>query len=620
MNVGMRTMTAVLCAATPMAFVACGGGDSGEEATTSEVRPSVETESSQLSTSSPSVADAASSEPATVVASSSAIVGDGFTISGTLESSQGGLSVVASGAEFLMLSPAVDGVRIDRSDDGISWTSVASNFAALYVGKVASDAERVIATGSTEAIDALTVWESSDGGADWAALPPVPVVEAEGEYIIPSTYPTGLAVAGERIVVLAQEPLNFDWRAYSVGELGQDHGQMTGMSSGGGQGETVTVEFEDGYQLIVDPSEVGLEVGNLMSGQDLVAYSFDGSSWTRTALPWEQGLANNVVHGPGGFAALAGQNDHTRLMLSDDGITWSEHTPPEGFGSEFSLGGGPLGYVMAGAGQIAFSADGDTWENVHDYTDLDPMVSGSMLDAGGPAGFTFAEPSYTAGVPARLFWSSDGRSWTETEFAVTDTSGGLAAAVNDRMGLLVPYTVGFGMPPALPDDPDELKAAVAATFIQGPSDSSDLRTFFPPITDDEAACIAADLVDRMGEDRVRELPFGYGSFHVLGWGMVASLDEDDAETVVDVLASCTPSWEFLLMLGATSGTDLISEETARCIQDDLPDDVAREIFALELYRPYDDPGWTEGLNHLQPLVDAFERCATEQELNALDWD
>ena len=407
MNLGVRTVLAVLFAATPLAIVGC-GGDGGEENETGEERASVDTESSPLSASSPSFADVASSETATVVASSSApIVGDGFTISGTIESWQAVPSVVASGSEFLMLSLAAAGVRIDRSDDGVSWTAVPSYLATNWVGKVSSHGDRVVATGrgSDGPFGPPVVWETSDGGVEWTESPPLPSIEAPGESVTQPTAVTGLAVSDDRVVVLVLEPVDSD-------------------------------------------------ATDSMSGLGLVSYSFDGSAWTRSALSWQQGPVNNVVSGPAGFVALAQQSGTTEVMLSDDGITWSAQAGPAGLNTEWSLGGGPLGYVAAGAGRIAFSADGDTWEDVSEYSDLDPMTSGWMQDAGGAGGFMFVESSYMPGVPTRLFWSPDGRSWTETEFEVGDISGGPAMAVDDEMGLVLPFTVTLGKPPSLPVEPE----------------------------------------------------------------------------------------------------------------------------------------------------------------------
>jgi hypothetical protein len=161
--------------------------------------------------------------------------------------------------------------------------------------------------------------------------------------------------------------------------------------------------------------------------------------------------------------------------------------------------------------------------------------------------------------------------------------------------------------------------AVASSFTDAPVDDAGLRTFWPPVTELAGGCIADGLLERLGEQRVRDLGIGAFPFHLLSYGLDFDFDAEDAESFVDVLSSCTDSWELFLVLGVTQGTDLVSEETARCVADGLDDEIAREILVLELDRPYDqDPGI--GLGHLGPLVDGFERCATQQELSALDWN
>jgi hypothetical protein len=139
--------------------------------------------------------------------------------------------------------------------------------------------------------------------------------------------------------------------------------------------------------------------------------------------------------------------------------------------------------------------------------------------------------------------------------------------------------------------------------------------FRPPVTDAEGACIADGLIEQLGEQRAREAGFGAFPFHLLSIGLSGRLDADDAGAFVDVITECTPAWELFLVLGITQGTQLVSERTARCVQSELDDDHARALFELEL-RPHPDAD----PNHLELIEAAFDRCATEQELNAIDWN
>ncbi len=126
----------------------------------------------------------------------------------------------------------------------------------------------------------------------------------------------------------------------------------------------------------------------------------------------------------------------------------------------------------------------------------------------------------------------------------------------------------------------------------------------------------------MGGDRLRELRFGAFPFTLLGYGLSLPIELDEATMIAAAMRSCSPSWELLMITSATQGTDRISDASASCVQSALDDDVAAEIFAIELARPYDDAPGAGGpdLSHLDPMIAAFEACLTPQELNAIDWD
>lgn len=619
-----KRIAALVVTATIIA-AACAGSDDDEaiERTAATVDSSTLAVSTSLPAGEPegtTAASPATSPPTTIaiaeVGASAAtptelpIEEEGLIVTNPIVTSGAPGAVVAVGPTFLMITPEADRSTVSQSDDGLTWTPVEADLPLPFLASVASDGARVVAVGAN-GDDDYEVWESTDGGTTWAPLPTLPIVEPDGEYLTQDPGFTGVAVAGDRVVILATEPLMVDWRAYSIGELGEDHGFVNSMSDSA-EG-TVVVDFEDGFQLTVEASSLGLEPDELFgSAGDVVAYSYDGSVWTRTELPWMNGSRGNVVHGPAGFAALLSQGP-SEFVVSTDGIAWEAASMPAGFEFEPSLAGGPLGYVVANETSMAFSVDGVEWDTVNEFDNLDPNIIGTKLDAGGAGGFAFVDVPFQPGSRGRVHWSSDGRSWDAVMLDLALQQPTIAAAVDDSSVLVVPFDLVFR--PPVPAVEGDLSAVVAASFVDPPEDPSGLATFWPPVTEEEGACIADGLLDRLGEDRVRESGLGAFPFHLLSVGLMSGFDADEAATFVDVISGCTPSWEQFLILGITSGTHLISEETALCIQETFDDDDARDLFALELTpHPNADPG------HLSGIESAFDQCATEQELSALDWN
>jgi hypothetical protein len=538
------------------------------------------------------------------------IAEDGLIVTDPIDVSPAPATLVGVGPTFLMITPGTDAASVAQSDDGLTWTRLDAEIPVSFLGPAASDDDRVVVLG-TAGGDVWSVWESVDGGATWAALPPLPTVDAELAYVSRLPSFTGLAVAGDRVVALASEPLNVDWQAYAVGELGEEHGNVTGESFDGSG--TVVVDFADGFQLTVETTAVGLTPDEFREGSTAMsAYAYDGSTWTRTELPWTFGVRNNVVHGPAGFAALLGQAP-AEFVTSAEGITWEARPMPPGFEFEPSLAGGPLGYVVANEESLVYSADGTTWNAAYEFGDLDPNVTGAKLDAAGTGGFAFVDVPFVSDSATRVLWSPDGSAWSLVVLDQPLNQSMLAAAVNDVTSLVVPFNLVSEPPPLLVEG--DLAAAIAASFVVPPEPPPGLTIYWPPVSEEEGACLADGLIEALGEQRVRESGLGAFPFRLLSIGLSLRLDADEATTVVDVITGCTPAWELFLLLGITQGTQLVSEETALCVQAEFDDDDARALFELELTpHPDADP------NHLGLIAAAFDRCATEQELNAIDWN
>jgi hypothetical protein len=197
----------------------------------------------------------------------------------------------------------------------------------------------------------------------------------------------------------------------------------------------------------------------------------------------------------------------------------------------------------------------------------------------------------------------------------------MVVAVSDDTVLVVPVARAAltSSMPTMPSDDEGLRATVADAFFPPMPPPEPWRTW---VTESEADCIATGVIDRLGADRVREIRFGLFPWSLLGYGLSLPIDVEDAEPIVETFVECTPSWELLAITSATQGTEYISESSTRCVADALDDTIAREVFVIELARPYDDPGADDpgNLDHLEEIVAAYEQCLTEQELRAIDWD
>ena len=369
---------------------------------------------------------------------STAVALDGLTVSGSVASEDGPGVVTASGQGFLLVSHGDPSASVAESSDGINWVPVDADLPIPFVQRAAGDGERVVVAGSTASSD-VEFWESMDNGVHWSELPALPTTDGIEPPVRPFTDITGLAVSGSLVVAHSRVSFGVDWRAYAIAELGQDHGAASGESSSG-EGELI-VEFEDGFELVVDPASLGLRLDELIEQRRFID-TYDGSTWSRSEVSWPPGLSDEIVSGPAGFAAVVGEAP-PEVMLSDDGRTWSAHPLPGVAGQFGSLAGGPLGYVVVGEDSVSFSGDGMTWDEVHRFEDLDPTFAGGRTSAGGPAGFVFVEDERLRSVegepsparPGRALWSVDGRNWSEHELA------GLALrpASGAELNLVVPF-------------------------------------------------------------------------------------------------------------------------------------------------------------------------------------
>jgi hypothetical protein len=192
-------------------------------------------------------------------------------------------------------------------------------------------------------------------------------------------------------------------------------------------------------------------------------------------------------------------------------------------------------------------------------------------------------------------------------------------------------------PPSLPSGNDALAVAIAdsfcSTFVTVQPDGERMeRAPRPVLPTDEAICIGEGLVDDLGAERARDSGLGAFPWSVLGFGLYNNMgdrpgnreiDRDQAEAIAGTFRRCSESWELLLIQSVTEGADGISDESARCVSDELPDDTSEDMLAGELDRAYDDrsqPDATPFGELIQPLIDAFDECLTGTEQERLDFN
>lgn len=142
------------------------------------------------------------------------------------------------------------------------------------------------------------------------------------------------------------------------------------------------------------------------------------------------------------------------------------------------------------------------------------------------------------------------------------------------------------------------------------------QAVLPP---DDARCIAAGLIARLGPDRIATLQLDRHGWSLIGFGLGrgTGLRDEEASTMVDVFAGCSARFERLLIFSVTEGTDGISEESGACVADRLDDEVARDILQAEMTRDYGSRTIGEVLD---PLVKAYDDCLTPAERDRVDFN
>ncbi len=448
-----------------LAFAACSGDASDSETTVDEIQATGGAAEPDDTTPPTTVGPEPTTSTATTATTGAASAGPVVAAAEPFDPVAASGRIVAYGDGFVDVGSEDGVVTVSVSDDGSTWHDIESQPA--LTGSpflLSSNGERiglvVYPAGTTPT---PTLWVSDDGAATWASLP-IPAMTSETTEFVTSEFNIGsIAMSGPAIVVVGQVHERVDWAAYSKDVLGADHGRATGE---GGNPEAWNVQFEDGFELVVNLVSEGLPA--LTPPATATVLTHDGANWLE---PTEIGLTGPdlssppVVSGPAGFVVLAGSQAH----VSTDGTAWDARPVPDPGSAMFGFGlvGGPLGYVLVGTDVLHHSLDAVEWAEVYEFEDHDPPGMSSQPatnPSAGGAGFVVPILDGGAAPTVRFLWSADGIDWADeplpsgVEFA--------DSAVSDSISLVVPYLAPdpTASLPSLPADDAELAGAIARAF------------------------------------------------------------------------------------------------------------------------------------------------------------
>ncbi len=574
-------------------IVGCGSGESLTSTTGAGISTSTDGGSSAETTTVTGTTTLVNgSRPATTVISSAPTTTlpapDGVRVGASLVTADyWSVRTVAHGDAYFELSAPAGTLTMSRSPDGISWTPWSSDLTIRAVSVVASNGEELLVSSGWGSSDTQppTVSVSADDGATWTTSPlPVPVPASP--YVVTETQVSALAATDTTALALGTVSLSGDWLKYSAEVLCTDHGQVTGE---GGWPDQWTVEFEDGFDLVVDLTEIGMPelAAQSSAGPATMVWTRTGSAWETVDVPFNNSSNQpQLVSGPAGFLSLGSSSSiqfrpPTKLYRSTDGQTWQTSDLPDTFSAEnismdLYLTGGPLGYVLIGETSLAFSNDGVSWTRAADYEDLLPDVSGFLSvypPAAGPAGFavSFSDPS-GSGVAPRVLISRDGRVWEPVP--VPPSTLDAMVAVGEDLILVRPVPR-----PEVPGADVPVDTAVIAAG-RGVGGAGGQRP--------AAMCEAPESVTLVAYD----LETGEYRWHQCGNGIWYALRAVTDETVY--VSDIESSISQVLALDAATGETRRTESEAE-MNSELPDDAAvpmetaPELNGLRLEGGQDDP-------------------------------
>jgi hypothetical protein len=196
-----------------------------------------------------------------------------------------------------------------------------------------------------------------------------------------------------------------------------------------------------------------------------LAWSTDGLDWTSggslsLAGAWDEAIGQDgvtsVVEGPAGLLAVTNYGLFCSTVntlafpvaVSEDGRTWTPIAPKIGGKtmqtiSIQAIDGGSAGYIAEGETGVFTSRDGVTWSGTSlpssKFQGIGAFDAGTSFAQGFVVSGTARTGDGGCGGPSRinprLWWSRDGRTWTQSALAGRPARGGTVEVcrLNDRV-------------------------------------------------------------------------------------------------------------------------------------------------------------------------------------------
>ncbi|MDH3682469.1 MAG: hypothetical protein OEV40_21250 [Acidimicrobiia bacterium] len=407
-----------------------------------------------------------------------------------------GADLVWTGSYFVAVGSDVDGNgRLARSADGVSWTAVDSDVAAVTPWGVAGSGDALVVWGGdidrrprgeadpTDGPPVQRVLLSWDQGDTWTVLGtvnPDDAARSSSPYVRRFIVVDGAAVSGDIVVVAVTSTLDVDieglltdrgldrtgtYASYSI-----EHGD------GGDGGVSVCLDERCGDELRFGFAELGIdddEAAELSTGpgSTRLLRSVGGGPLTGIDVDLANRYVSGVAATDAGFAVVTGGEPGSAVYRSPDGVSWELGGTEVGQLGSLS-GDGQALFVLrwgpAGGQELLRSSDGGaTWSPVGGPdAPLDTVSAGpSGLAVTGQLGAfdPEAQPAFPVAVEKDGFTIT----WGVETLTVVDADGNTV--------------LDFGPEEMSTEEPpdtvlvDEAGAATGITFL-------DPETFEPLVT------------------------------------------------------------------------------------------------------------------------------------------
>ena len=319
----------------------------------------------------------------------------------------------------------------------------------------------------------------------------------------------------------------------------------------------------------------------------LVLVSDDGVKWT-SASEGLHGRVLEVAAGPTGWVALTAAYPGVLMAaFSTDGRTWHERAQIDATNVAY----GPAGWVAIGGSNAWGSADGQSWGGPSVIT-----TAGANREA--PEVLESSAVAYVAFQrdPARIWSTTDGRTWVEVELAdPSDSMIADAELIGDRLAVSVRHGSGV--------DTNYSSRVVAGTVMPGGAVHWDLE----PVVFDKGFLVASisggpDGLLALGWDREALVPVLWRSTDGKRWQRL-----DASETALGGAVGPEPAW-------GTAGWVALGTSSVGAGPRDGMLGISRDGAGQQLWRSADGSNWVRTGDsialHVEPPCPPARRVST----------